>query len=127
MGEILFLAHRIPFLPDRGDKIRSHYLLKALARIAPVHVGCFADTDGDLAHEPLLADISASYRLIRRSKSMARAGVEALVSRKPVSLSAFDHPAMHGCAKRWLPTRLIRFSSFPARWGNMCPMILKAG
>ena len=30
-GEILFLAHRLPFPPDRGDKIRSHNLLKALA------------------------------------------------------------------------------------------------
>ncbi|MDZ4308056.1 TIGR03087 family PEP-CTERM/XrtA system glycosyltransferase [Allopontixanthobacter sp.] len=94
MGEILFLAHRIPFPPDRGDKIRSHHLLKALADIAPVHVGCFADTDSDLAHEPLLAEISASHCLIRRRKSMARAGFEALAFHKPVSLTAFDHPDM---------------------------------
>ncbi len=96
MGEILFLAHRIPFLPDRGDKIRSHHLLKALANIAPVHIGCFADTDGDLAHEPLLAEISVSHCLIPRSKSMVRAGIEALAVRKPVSLTAFDHQALHG-------------------------------
>ncbi|MGB3379531.1 MAG: TIGR03087 family PEP-CTERM/XrtA system glycosyltransferase [Allopontixanthobacter sediminis] len=102
MGEILFLAHRIPFLPDRGDKIRSHHLLKALAGIAPVHVGCFADTDGDLAHEPLLAEISASHCLIRRSKSMARAGIEALASRKPVSLTAFDHPDLHEWVRQTL-------------------------
>lgn len=95
MGEILFLAHRIPFLPDRGDKIRSHHLLKALAGIAPVHAGCFADTDGDMAHEDMLAGITASHRLIRRSKSMAIAGIEALLARKPVSLTAFDHPALH--------------------------------
>ena len=44
-GEILFLAHRIPFPPDRGDKIRSHHILKALARLAPVHVGTFADDE----------------------------------------------------------------------------------
>ncbi len=37
-GEILFLAHRIPFPPDRGDKIRSHHILKELADLAPVHV-----------------------------------------------------------------------------------------
>lgn len=102
MGEILFLAHRIPFLPDRGDKIRSHHLLQALARIAPVHVGCFADTDGDMAHEPLLAEISASHCLIRRSKSMARAGIEALASRKPVSLTAFAHPDMHAWVRQTL-------------------------
>jgi len=46
-GEILFLAHRIPFPPDRGDKICSHHLLKALAALAPVHVACFADDPAD--------------------------------------------------------------------------------
>jgi hypothetical protein len=40
MGDILFLAHRVPFPPDRGDRIRSHALLYALARLAPVDVGC---------------------------------------------------------------------------------------
>ncbi len=107
MGEILFLAHRIPFLPDRGDKIRSHHLLKALAAMAPVHVGCFADTEADLAHEPLLAGISASHCLIRRSKSMARAGLEALAARKPVSLTAFDHPDMHAWVGRTLAANPI--------------------
>lgn len=107
MGEILFLAHRIPFLPDRGDKIRSHHLLQALARIAPVHVGCFADTDGDLSHEPLLAGISASHCLIRRSKSMARAGIEALASRKPVSLTAFAHPDMHAWVRQTLAAHSV--------------------
>ena len=34
MREILFIGHRIPFPPDRGDKIRSHHILKRLARIA---------------------------------------------------------------------------------------------
>ena len=107
MGEILFLAHRIPFLPDRGDKIRSHHLLKALADIAPVHVGCFADTDGDLLHEDLLAEISASHCLIRRTKSMAMAGIEALITRRPVSLTAFDHQALHDWVRAILETRPI--------------------
>ena len=43
MGETLFLAHRVPFPPDRGDKIRSHHLLKALARRGAVHVGTFGE------------------------------------------------------------------------------------
>jgi len=45
MREILFLSHRVPFPPDRGDKIRSHHILRRLARLAPVHVGTFADDD----------------------------------------------------------------------------------
>ena len=48
MPEILFLAHRIPFPPNRGDKIRSFNILKHLARHMRVHLACFADNAGEL-------------------------------------------------------------------------------
>ena len=48
MREILFLVHRIPWPADRGDKIRSHHILKHLAQMAPVHVGAFADDARDM-------------------------------------------------------------------------------
>jgi sugar transferase (PEP-CTERM/EpsH1 system associated) len=88
-GEILFLGHRIPFPPNRGDKIRSHHVLRRLARIAPVHVGCFADDDGDAGQEVELANLAASYCLLRRSKPLALAGVQAITTRQPISLTAF--------------------------------------
>lgn len=89
MGEILFLAHRIPFPPDRGDKIRSHHILKAMTRLAPVHVATFADDRHDHQFEANLAAISASYRLVDRNKSLPVAGIEALATGKPLSLAAF--------------------------------------
>ena len=88
-GEILFIAHRIPFPPNRGDKIRSHHILKRLARLAPVHVACFADDDADMAEEFELAALAHSYCLIRRTKPLILAGIAALASRQPVSLTAF--------------------------------------
>ncbi|KQM19725.1 TIGR03087 family PEP-CTERM/XrtA system glycosyltransferase [Novosphingobium sp. Leaf2] len=89
MGDILFLSHRIPFPPDRGDKIRSHHVLKAVAHIAPVHVGTFADDAHDHASEPDLAALAASYCLIRRTRPLPVAAAQALARRRPVSLTAF--------------------------------------
>ena len=89
MGEILFLAHRIPFPPDRGDKIRAHHLLKHLANAAPVHVGSFSETEADRAAECELASVAASHCLAQRNKPLALAGVEAVLASKPVSLTAF--------------------------------------
>ncbi|WP_333605664.1 TIGR03087 family PEP-CTERM/XrtA system glycosyltransferase [Novosphingobium sp.] len=92
MGDILFLSHRIPFPPDRGDKIRSHHVLKALAGLAPVHVATFTDDVQDYRSEPELAAIAASYRLVRRRKPLVLAGIEALATGQPLSLAAFhDH------------------------------------
>ena len=87
--EILFLAHRMPFPPDRGDKIRSHHILKALAELAPVHVATFADDDRDIAEEAALAGVARSYRLVRRVKPLLLAGFQALLRHEPVSLPAF--------------------------------------
>jgi hypothetical protein len=70
MSEILFLAHRIPFPPDRGDKIRSHHVLRALAAMAPVHVACLADNADDMAHEGELEALAASHCLVRRRASL---------------------------------------------------------
>jgi sugar transferase (PEP-CTERM/EpsH1 system associated) len=86
MGDILFLAHRVPFPPDRGDRIRSHHLLKALAKAGPVHVGCFSEGDGD---EGALAAVAASAHVVRRAKPLVLAGAEAVLAGKPVSLTAF--------------------------------------
>ncbi len=94
MQEVLFIAHRIPFPPDRGDKIRSHHILKRIARFAPVHVATFADDDLDMAEEVELATLARSYKLIRRGTPLAIAGIKALTKRQPVSLTAFYDPAL---------------------------------
>lgn len=91
MGEILFLAHRVPWPPNRGDKIRSHHFLQKLMDCAPVHVACFADdeleqqTDWDRK-----ADL-ASCKIILRNKPNWRAGIEALATGNPVSVASFSN------------------------------------
>ncbi|MEE4315774.1 MAG: TIGR03087 family PEP-CTERM/XrtA system glycosyltransferase [Erythrobacter sp.] len=89
MADILFLAHRVPFPPDRGDRIRAHHLLKALARLAPVHVGCFAESAAERTGEAALAALAASHCIAPRTKPLAVAGIEAVLAGKPVSIAAF--------------------------------------
>jgi sugar transferase (PEP-CTERM/EpsH1 system associated) len=60
MGELLFLAHRLPYPPDKGDKIRSWHFLRHLTARHRVHLGCFVDDPDDWAHLPLLKQICAS-------------------------------------------------------------------
>jgi len=107
MREILFIGHRIPFPPDRGDKIRSHHILKRLARMAPVHVATFADDDADMAEEVELAALASSYKLVRRGKPLVIAGLQALASRQPVSLSAFFDRTLAAYVAEVLATRPI--------------------
>lgn len=50
MQELLFLSHRIPFPPNKGDKIRSYHLLRFLAQRYTVHLGTFVDDPADWQH-----------------------------------------------------------------------------
>lgn len=107
MGDILFLAHRVPFPPNRGDKIRSAHLLKKLASLAPVHVGCFAETDEDRAGGKDVAALAASHCIVNRTKPLVLAGVEAVLSGKPVSLTAFHSTRLENWVRETLATRPI--------------------
>ncbi|APE28867.1 TIGR03087 family PEP-CTERM/XrtA system glycosyltransferase [Aurantiacibacter gangjinensis] len=88
-GDILFLCHRTPFPPDRGDKIRSFNILEALSELAPVHVGCLAETDDDVAQLPKLEQFAASICMPKRSKPLPLSGAEAMLRGVPVSVAAF--------------------------------------
>jgi sugar transferase (PEP-CTERM/EpsH1 system associated) len=40
---VLFLTHRTPFPPDKGDRIRTYHLLRQMAARGRVWLGCLAD------------------------------------------------------------------------------------
>lgn len=100
MGEILFIAHRVPWPPNRGDKIRSYHFLRKLIEVAPVHVACFADSDTEAATNDSLKEQLASCEIVERNKPQWQAGVEALLSGKPVSLTSFENEALAASVKR---------------------------
>jgi len=53
MAKILFLAHRVPFPPNKGDKIRAYHILEHLAERHQVWLGACADDPADMQHLPV--------------------------------------------------------------------------
>jgi sugar transferase (PEP-CTERM/EpsH1 system associated) len=100
MRDILFLAHRVPFPPDRGDKIRSFHVLKHLAARSRVHLVAFADTSADRDPAPEFRRLLSSCTIVPRTRSRGRALVEALATSRPVSLTAFADPRIAAAVKR---------------------------
>lgn len=60
---LLFLSHRIPYPPDKGDKIRSWHLLRHLAGQWNVHLGAFVDDPDDWQHAPVLEKLCTEVNL----------------------------------------------------------------
>ncbi len=70
--EILFLCHRIPYPPNKGDKIRSWRLFRHLTRRYRVHLACFVDDKNDLVHTEKLRAMCASAIFVSLNPSLAR-------------------------------------------------------
>jgi len=51
---LLFLAHRMPYPPNKGDKIRSYHLLQYFAQRYRVVLGAFIDDPQDWQHQEAL-------------------------------------------------------------------------
>ncbi len=95
MAEILFLVHRAPWPPDRGDRIRSWHIFEALVKLAPVHVAALADTAEDAAvAEAKLAPLCRSLCIEVRGVSRPVALASAVLRGEPVSNRLFRSAAL---------------------------------
>ncbi len=103
MGELLFLAHRVPFPPDRGDKIRSYHLLRHLAGLGTVHLGAFAEPGEDGA---ALRQLVGEMHLARRAPQLLAAAA-GLMKGAPLSVAAFTSNGMRRFVARLLAERPI--------------------
>jgi sugar transferase (PEP-CTERM/EpsH1 system associated) len=126
MADLLFLAHRIPFPPDRGDKIRSFHELKHLAGLGRVHLACFADDEADSANLAGLRDaigpaLGEAHVEVRRTSKVA-AGARALLERRPVSLALFDSAALRAFVERQLESgRIGTIFAFSSQMAQFVP------
>ena len=95
MPEILFLVHRAPWPPDRGDRIRSWHMFEALAKLAPVHVAALADNadDADVARRKL-APLCKSLAIEGRNVARPIALVKAVLRGELVSNHLFRNAAL---------------------------------
>jgi sugar transferase (PEP-CTERM/EpsH1 system associated) len=69
---LLYLVHRIPYPPNKGDKIRSFHLLQHLAERYRVYLGTFVDTPADLQYIEPLRTLCAGMKIERINPSAAR-------------------------------------------------------
>ncbi len=88
--KILFLVHRIPYPPNKGDKIRSFHILKHLAKQHQVSLACLVDSKDDLKYIDELKrfcySIDWEYVDLRTRRFFS---LYALFSGKPLSVACF--------------------------------------
>ena len=112
---LLFLSHRIPYPPEKGEKIRAWHILEHLAKQWDVDAGFFVDDRADIAHVPVMqarcAEVYAAYAC-NRVTAAARAALRVRPG-LPLTLGWFHD---HGLAQ-WVQQglRLALYSKQAAR------------
>ncbi|APW45071.1 TIGR03087 family PEP-CTERM/XrtA system glycosyltransferase [Rhodoferax antarcticus] len=79
MGKLLYLVHRLPYPPNKGDKVRSYHLLKHLTQQHQVYLGTFIDDPADEVHlatvRALCPDLHVARLNPRAAKLRSLAGL----------------------------------------------------
>ena len=123
MEDLLLLIHRIPYPPNKGDKIRSYNLLKHLARDYRVHLATFVDDADDWQYVPKVEAMCASSHFARLNPLKARVrSLGALVKNRSLSLDYYQDAGM----ARWVEQamaahkvkRVMVFSSPMAQYAD---------
>lgn len=72
MATLLYLVHRLPFPPNKGDKVRSFHLLKHLAAKHRVILGTFVDDPEDEVHVETVRHWCTELHVARLSPRSAK-------------------------------------------------------
>ena len=92
---LLFLTHRLPYAPNRGDRIRAFHLLRALTRLADVQVVALTH---DAAEDSHARDLSSTVDAIwtarvPHTRNRLRAAM-ALAGSTPLTHVLLDSPRL---------------------------------
>jgi len=71
MKPLLFLSQRIPYPPNKGDKLRAFAILRHLSQTWRVHLGCFVDDPYDWRYVDDLRPFCADIRCVGLDKRWA--------------------------------------------------------
>lgn len=123
MDHLLYLTHRIPFPPNKGDKIRSHHLLHHLSQRYHVHLGTFIDDPHDWRYVAQVEALCASAYFGRLDPAMARIrSLGALLRGGPLTLDYYRHAGLTRWVAQLLRTHPVeRFLVFSAAMAQFVP------
>jgi len=123
---VLFLTHRLPYAPNRGDRNRAFHLLKAMSRFADVSLFSLIHDDEEAAEidrVPFARHVTTAR--IPRIRNLVR-GAASLATARPLTHSLLDAPEIPEMLERLIATRppdvVVAFCSGMARFAIQPPL-----
>ena len=121
MQKLLYLTHRIPYPPNKGDKIRSYHVLQHLRKHFKVYLGTFIDDEQDWQYVNHLNSLCEETCFVRLDPLLARMrSLIYLFSSMPLSLPYYRSSKLSTWVSNQLSSGTIKhtvvFSSAMAQY-----------
>ena len=121
MQGLLYLTHRIPYPPNKGDKIRSFHLLQHLSKRYRVYLGTFIDNEEDWRYEREVRNYCQDVCIVRLDPLPAKIkSLLALSGNDPLTLAYYRNTQLMQWVKAISHTESIQnivvFSSAMAQY-----------
>ncbi len=128
MANLLYLVHRMPYPPDKGDKVRSYHLLEHLVQRHQVFLGTFVDDPADAAHVPTLRAMCRDVCAVTLSPQTARLrSLSGLAQGQPLTLRYYENERLHAWVRSTLAANaidaIVVFSSSMAQYAQRHPEV----
>ena len=128
MANLLYLVHRLPYPPNKGDKVRSYHLLKHLAAQHQVFLGTFVDDPLDEVHVPTVRALCAELHVARLHPRQAKLrSALALLGAQALTLRYYRDAGLaqwvDRLAQRHAIDAVVVFSSAMAQYAQRLPQI----
>jgi sugar transferase (PEP-CTERM/EpsH1 system associated) len=108
MAKLLYLVHRLPYPPNKGDKVRSYHLLKHLAQKHQIYLGSFIDDPADEAYLETVKRFCADMHIARLSPRLARLrSLTGLLTGEALSLPYYRDAGLRAWIKTARATQAI--------------------
>jgi len=123
---ILVIAHRLPYPPDKGEKIRSYHHLKYLAAHHKVWLATLIDDPNDWQHVGTLRALCQDFAVsgVNKTIGLARGGVR-LLTGGTITEGYFSGREIQTALNNWKDRivfdAVLAFSSGTARYGLDIP------
>jgi sugar transferase (PEP-CTERM/EpsH1 system associated) len=120
-GGILFLSQRIPYPPNKGDKIRSWHFFQHLSQHRAMHLGCFIDDPEDWVHAGEIERLCTSSCILPLSPKLGKLGsIVGFANGEALTLPYFRRRAMQAWVdetiRRHRPELIFVYSSAMAQY-----------
>ncbi|HVS36736.1 MAG TPA: TIGR03087 family PEP-CTERM/XrtA system glycosyltransferase [Gemmataceae bacterium] len=119
--KLLYVVHRTPYPPDKGDRIRTFHILRHLSRRAAVHLACLADEPVSVETKVALERYCERVAIVPIGRSRWLRAAMTLACGRTLTEGAFESHELAATLRTW--GRQMRYTACLASSSGVAPYL----